>query len=797
MSGIDTTENIKKHIPQIIRTPVSDDTHYIRPIDSLFEDPTIAERNTIKPFLSEFAEELATYFSRIHSWFPANPSCLETIERSCELFVTQRTDKIEYSDLPKRRIANHITYDLRKDPSEWEFSIENILKRNDHLFVVGRKGTGKTTFFNFWLNNRSDYLEKNLRLVWFRVDASKLYDQWVDKTNKVTPDNFSLESYHILHTLYVTLKYGKSDKCHSAGLRIARTEILKAASENNRLTTVLKNLYSAIDASDRAKYGRNTQRFIEHVLNKYHALNDAKDLYQIAISKWKEVGLQVLYILDGVDNVSWARGNTELFDLLCEESAKLFIADNNPEYVDGFKVLIVVRPETYYEIRKRASEHLNTDISDPYKKIVVVPPCPNQLVQHKAKVIEEPKSICLRKFRDTLRKEIEIICNKKKSSNEIDKMISKFVDYSDEYVEKLSKGISSRYSRVEKIIGWHKLNSTPHFSSSEFSEKSNIVSILFHDNIRAFVDNFVENYSTIMLADENKIPGARNADRMPQYLLLNGRQFLDSPNIGWRVRGEAYPNIFWWNKNWEKSIPSTWYGLVSIRSLQLLRYRPNLTGNQVVELVEAIFGYGGNILENSLDRFIKYGLIEISEDGSFAIADDCNNNDHAELVYPLKLTGKGQFYLDFIFMYTDWLYFFALDTPVARTFAEDTRHFRVHRGLDYTFIRRFNDAFISTTLSFARVINTQQEKDNRRLSSYFETEDVHDLTNEIFRNSTNLLNVFNIPDYFPHVIKEDVGGSFQRLKRSVFSKRGEESGRDLAEKLYLDLKGHYQFMNNL
>ncbi len=784
-------EVFKNIIPDILKCPINVGARFARPVEKLIKDPVIRLSNDQADYLSCISEELTDYFAKVHSWFPANPNNKNAVERSRELFVEEITKNGMSSGLPSRRIANFITNKESDDPSQWHYSIETLLGRYDHLFVVGKKGIGKTTFFNYWLNNRSDYLESKRKIIWFRTDVSKLYDLWINNNNK-TPKNFSLENYHKLHAIYVVFKYGE-DKHKSKAIFRAFKKLNSDVASNQSLLDAFNEIKNIIIRTKKAGSRKNTQRFIDLAVNEPRIIKMIDELYSILSNYWKQEEYTILYILDGADNVSWARGDSDYFEKVCQELANLFVTDSNPEYVDNCKIMIVVRPETFSEIRCRASDHLNTDISSHGKKIFVIPTSPDTIILHKAQVISKPESSQLKEFKATLLNNIKLE-NDNYSEINIEKNINKFITYSDGYIEKLSKAISDRYELIENYIENRNNISTPVFSSIDFVDKNELISILFHDNIRAFVDNFVKNYTTVILADEKKIAGAQNPDRYPQYLLLNGRTFLDSPDVNWRVRGESYPNIFWWKADWENSTDGEWYGLVTVRALQLLRFHPDLPGKKVNEIVQELFGFGSGILEHSLDRLIKYGLIEINENRSHYAPESLGKSLSAEMRYPLKLTQKGEFYLDYIFMYTDWLYFCGLDTPIPEGVASDSRQVRIHRDLDYTFVRRFNEAYIVTTITFVRMILTQEKKDHEKLSKYFERDKSVDSIRRIFENKNGLIKAFSIPEYLSWVVQEDLGKSFERLNRIKFSKKEGESGRDIALKLYMDMSGLFSIL---
>ncbi|MCI5138105.1 MAG: hypothetical protein D3922_06740 [Candidatus Electrothrix sp. AR1] len=126
---------------------------YLRPVETL-RDITHFDQHKAATYLSDYDLILSNYYSYVHKWFPANPHNDRTVERGNEIFVDKVTSRQKYITLPKRIIANYLLID-NFNPSEKIFQIERIIENNKYIIVEGNKGVGKTTFFNYWLNNRS------------------------------------------------------------------------------------------------------------------------------------------------------------------------------------------------------------------------------------------------------------------------------------------------------------------------------------------------------------------------------------------------------------------------------------------------------------------------------------------------------------------------------------------------------------------------------------------------------------------------------------------------------------------
>ncbi len=45
-------------IPKMVATPVPTNSKFTRPIDALFENPTLIDRNKVRPFLTDMSERI-------------------------------------------------------------------------------------------------------------------------------------------------------------------------------------------------------------------------------------------------------------------------------------------------------------------------------------------------------------------------------------------------------------------------------------------------------------------------------------------------------------------------------------------------------------------------------------------------------------------------------------------------------------------------------------------------------------------------------------------------------------------
>lgn len=747
---------------------------YLRPVETL-RDITHFDQHKAATYLSDYDLILSNYYSYVHKWFPANPHNDRTVERGNEIFVDKVTSRQKYITLPKRIIANYLLID-NFDPSEKIFQIERIIENNKYIIVEGNKGVGKTTFFNYWLNNRSKYLEKKLSKIWFRVDASKLYGLWLNK--KIDRSDFDLESYHKVHSIYVISKYG-IEKGKSIGLQTGWNHILSMAREDINIFNTVEFIKKSIEKAGNAPDGKDTERFLDLCI-KSKELSQIYRMYDFCHECWLSDGYKIIYIVDGVDNISWRRETETYYDFFCMEIGQLFINDYRKDYCDNFaNIIVLVRPETYQDIiTKNLADHLNSDNVIPWYQCVISPTCGHNILTHKSNVCKCPSSLDIIRKKDKMKSRIEKedFFERNQFVKLIPNELVDFEKFSREYIKGIMSAIRSKYISLDKYYGGKDYSSF--FSIEDFEDTSQFLEIIFNDNIRAFVDNFINSYAVVKLACKKKIPGATAFSRYPQYLLLNGRLFLDSPNVSTRVRGDAYPNLFWWNHSWVDDNISNWFGLSGIRILQLLIAEENILLSRAVDVLEFIFYYPDNLVRKQIDRLVRYGIIKYS-DTKIASGD-----------YYLRITEKGKFALEFTFIYTDWLYFCAIDTPLDKELCakNDTRYIKISRDFNYDFITSFNAAYITTVITFYRHMHTQQILEEDLIRNNWDLYSIKENRNGLFRNLNHAYSFFSFPKHFKFFLQRNIELFFIGLyRRAKLDRRAKLE----LEQLHKDLTGLY------
>lgn len=300
--------------------------------------------------LEEIAFEI---FFEERRWLHANP--------------TIYTSK-EYKELMKNYI---IETDKLKESSKNFF--DKIVKGDKkYIFLAGKRGIGKTTFLNYFLNTRTKKSKNydncnnedietlnDKNLTWIRIDATKIYRQVFQKS-------MTFEKYLYGQILYVYFRY--KDGC----------KIIKVNENNNEEITLNccepDKIFKVINLADIIKTSAydsdlkdNLIKYIEKVEKECQNQPNFEDgfdnkpdsdcnssireeKYNCILAKLLLENLKdkLILFIDGVDNLDYST-------FMRKNSIKNlvnFIAENNKYFK---KIIISARYDTIYQIKKEIS----------------------------------------------------------------------------------------------------------------------------------------------------------------------------------------------------------------------------------------------------------------------------------------------------------------------------------------------------------------------------------------------------------------------------------------------------------
>jgi GTPase SAR1 family protein len=155
--------------------------------------------------LNEDEVIMSKYFNYLHGWVPSNPSKKDVVEHLNEVYVDELHEKCLLDHKDTEEIANYSNNNNNKDKDIESYNSFKIINSDENVVIVGNRGCGKTTFLNYWFNNFSYDIQEKNKIIWSRIDASKIYRHWDVFDNKIKENK--LATYHKIHLVYVVLSY--------------------------------------------------------------------------------------------------------------------------------------------------------------------------------------------------------------------------------------------------------------------------------------------------------------------------------------------------------------------------------------------------------------------------------------------------------------------------------------------------------------------------------------------------------------------------------------------------------------
>lgn len=728
---------------QYVNKPIGDNSvrQFVRPLDSLFEDKPRVVYDTAGR-LGPPRNYKYLLLERVSRWLPANPS---SPERSAQISAAYEPYGAPHSP-HGRKIANYRV--------EERYQFDYDVEQNDCIALIGPRGSGKTTFINHWLSNSSRKWESRAEpKIWFRTDARKVYRVW--RTQRKRSVSEVLELYNRVHTLYVLLTYGGIFPSGAWAAIARRGQI-------NKLFAI-----ALIELKENAWYSdilTIENYFLTFIRGKYpgardeledisvgvvqHTINDARGdiiekidrIYAYVLRTFAAKKIEIMTLLDSVDNISWTQNDTFYIEF-CRAIIP-FYENVKRRYSGQTRLIISVRPETIDQIELLAHrEHGGPGFSRLEggqaslfcRTYIGVPPSEAVLARKfEAAVSEAFKSV---------RDEVAAKCD--------DPLV-----YRREVlgaVEPLKKSIVAHFESVSaEVKRVYKQSILPEFREGHAADQASrarwerllqsgdslYVRLFFDRDMRAMLENL---YRTLRvkeyLGEVAGIHGYANAQRLIQYMFLNGNAMMDTDmqtaatghRKDFSSRGLVFPNLFWFNYREEPHGVSVWMGMCGLRILQTLRYRSNLLMGDLVYLLSVCFGYSRGALIECIEAYVAFGLVEVSArvgggERRLVLPAVAADPDLSRYSANVQLADKGILYLDYVWCDPAIMYFFALDTPLGVGFVEeDTKYIFVNREFEQ--MEKPNENFflsaIPTVATLYRHIKHFDAIERRQLAQRF------------------------------------------------------------------------------
>ncbi len=772
---------VRGWITEYIYRPLSSeekDSEYKRALDLQLSKPKLEEGFEAIHYVKRSYVAIMDLLGSVARWHPANPNRPHIVTRLNDTYQsTVAVERATAFDLPRHFL--------------------DALKKDQLIALVGNRGAGKTAFVNHWVNNNTKtILEKELKLSWFRIDAHKVYSLWFD--DNANGKQLTLVEYFKVHAAYVMLVYGgKVPKLlrDNHTLSDQFVSLIKWFDKNkydSLFTPSVKELAKWLEAKFGEKVGDYSEFMIREIVVNSGLKSVFIDLYDFLQAELTSRGVGLLCILDGLDNISWSRANTQ-YHRMCLQVGELrdFVLNHvgkNPNATA--RLVLAVRPETLPDIPFIDYYYHEQGFKvGSFKCLRVEPPRFQSVLNRKCSALQYSRSFELERnsCSKILRSEGD------EPSQYMTFQISRITEYSDDFVKTLETSILSAMRASTKIRKLSKIENDTHYFKKWAEPNLNLVEILFNKNCRAFVDGFLQILGVLKAAEELSIKGATNKHRLLQYLLLNGRLYVDSRQYETQSdfrkkisRGEYFPNLLWFNTQISKTEHSVWHGLVSIRILQFCLLR-EFIAEEVVTFLHAVFGYSAECIEDRIESLVAFGLLD-SEKSSQKINRFGTAEVRSRWAIQLTVTDRARLLLDIFFAYPDWMYFMALDTPIPSILSGSSNHMRPHVDpKSKAFLNNFFDAYCITLPTIIRTIKHYEMIETERMKNFSNSTEPKDAqvifgVKSTFIDANTLLRGFRLPKNWEN--------SFNQAVENGFAARQNDDPQG-ARILYNDMKGAF------
>ncbi len=692
-------------------------------------------------------DEVASYLDKIISlnceyhldtlgWIPANPTKKGTCQASKDayFFLDDLIGEVVGSESKGRNIeegnkritgkvgyykadtlGGNSTFGQNTGPSnivntkegDSNFRLELLNCESQVFPLIGKKGIGKTFYLNYLINCFTDDFYKN-RIVIYRADISKIYQMNISQQKLVNGNGaiISISDYLNIQIPYVTYKYRHrhpiweyiwNNTKKEFAEHILSEELIDPAKWFYEFQAVISNM-AELEKQKQSFEGVGGETIydlkkdqiaylLENVNNtgtKNFNISDA------ILSFLRKKNFRILLILDGLDNIDYYR-HRDLFKAVNTEIVGKYL-NSEKSFQYNENVILCIRSETDKDLIATIG---STYRKDPKRYYVETMP-PDKLIEKKLESINGSKSEYHKRKKNVLLKKLKAVCSERnvefKRGNVYDLPFLNIWTFSKDKYFKYLNTLKGSFNK-NKIFKYNELSQ-----------------IIFNDNVRDIIINFINTYKYAVLLDIHKHEERRI---YPLYaivegMLLNGKLWIDS-GVENRMNikgtfGNIIPNIFWYD--YEVSKNQTWQGLCLYRILQNLQDNVIIKKEYIFKAIIEDFKYDRKIIDERIETGICYGLIGV----------EYNPETEDSGLY---LTEKGKFILQYIFHDINILYYLALDSPLPKKLTNDGKHIKFYSNSRTQLWKDYSESCIYTAITFARVILQQHKLEMKNRNDNF------------------------------------------------------------------------------
>jgi hypothetical protein len=584
MTSTENFLNSEKFDKSLTNIPISIDIHLLHETLQSYDEFRYSLDTLIYPYLDAnilrrlkpvkynsprdfLAKEEKTFWNAVISYESTSDSAPYTPhlppDELCSYFVITGTyaDLNEYLELDER--------------GKWKYG---------NIVYIGPKGSGKTSMQNYWLSRNHDYLENN-NIFYLRCNAQVLFDAWASLKHDVPADLYpSIKDYFDFQLLAILSDHSKYNGIGRRLMaRIKDSGILfrhKQSRAEDRVEYNLRGVYEYIDIHirERLEYDENyiTSTLFPDKVTKRREFFRWKECSKTTRKFLDEIGIHILFILDGVDNLHL---NTEYgvapYNRLLPELVNFVLRVGPPNELR----LAVMRNRTWIDILKK--DHSTTGCNSVAKPKKIIHQVPN--------------------VNEIARKRTDWLSEKMNSSPNMNNDLSLPADTIKSAVAALPS-LEIMHNNIRNII---------------------VNSATLADQVR---------YRWHQLGKDPSVDLSRQAQQMmKRNLFLNGDFLLQTNDTYYeknRDKGLAYINPFWIDlRQFPQSRSKTSLLFLRIRILEIL-WNTTLSHESLCDTLVGGFGYDRSCVEQTLKDSRAFGWID-----SIKLEQD-------DIVYELSATGK-------------------------------------------------------------------------------------------------------------------------------------------------------------
>lgn len=662
-----------------------------------------------------FVESVVRYYESVYGWIKANPSENDVVDAIKAVFVFR----------PKKTTE---AMNVVNTPQGHETFMETL--KNDRIqtmFLIGKRGSGKSFYLNYLMNTEIDNLYHSDKMVVYRMDVAKLYrHNIIAKKTGI----WSLEDYLYMHIPYLTLKYQNrallwqdifQDK--DGEISLILTQVLSSEKNlggKNRLETT--NIHEA---------------YIEMVerLERRHALepNRKEVVCQIREDSQGQISSHVLarailrytrdkqytpvLVFDGIDNIDY-HSHPKIYNNFIDQLLVYCFNDDKQNRFDT-KIVISLRDETYMHLLKLRQNYFNRN----HEVFYVLEHDVGDILSRKCRVAADPKCEYFLsrkkslKFEDNLARlpEEEQRTFPVHTLTGFDEMFS---DFQLRFLSRL-RAVNERF--------------IPKDLQDEFRKNptNTLLEFFYDNNLRQLTHNFINGFRYFLFVTQNsKLFDEQKRQILKDYIiregqLLNGNMHLDS-SFPYEF-GQCIPNMFWFEREQASGV---WHGLCLYRLLQLLNFR-EFEKEKLVVVLSSRLNYKRAVVLERFEAALTYGLVTSSY-----------NSRRNVITY--QISKKGKLILTYPFLDIDVFYYMALDTPMVKSAADTSAMISYHDN-SVRFSEHYTEACILTSITLIRHIKAQQRIEENKGREYGR--------------------VFSLPAEFPGVLISGMIGKAEVIRK--------------------------------